>query len=204
MYYNVGMESGFMTSILELKRFAARAARNLDPRTVRLRDPRPRVRFWTAIAVVGAALVAGAAAMAATGRGSPEGASATGDADRPASSPEPERAPSARAARPAADTPPPAAAHPNFHDPIYIFTEGAVADVSAYPMADPPGVVVNLEGAPEPDAPAESMVGEDPRIRAIRRRVTANGLRYVVGLTIPVRRIEVLHEGNVVIVTPIR
>lgn len=192
-----------MTSIRELQRLVPRAVRNLDPRIVRFRDPGPRVRLWIGIAVVSSALVAGAAALAATGRGDP--GEATKTAAHRALPPEPEHAPNSRnadgptnKARPLADH------HPNFHDPIYVFTEGPVADVSAYPMADPPGVVVNLDGAPEPNAAPGSMVGEDSRIRAIRRRVTDQGLRYVVGLTIPVKRIEVLHEGNVVIVTPIK
>jgi hypothetical protein len=182
---------------------ASRAARALDPRTVRLRDPGPRIGVWIGAAAVGVALVAGAAALAASSSGP--------DEREPAATPQPapnksaEVSESSNAVRDVPDqAAEPVAPHPRFHDPIYIFTEDQVAKVSAYPLADPPGVVVNLDGAPEPTATPESMVGEDRRIRSIRRRVTGKGLRYVIGLEIKLRRIDVVHEGNVVIITPVK
>ncbi len=92
----------------------------------------------------------------------------------------------------------------NFHDPLYVFCDETAHKVSAYPMADPPGVVVNLDGVPEPEADAKNMVGKDSRIRAVRRRVTSTGIRYVLALDIPIRRIRVIHEGAVVIILPVR
>jgi len=193
-------------SVREMLQRAARLAHNLDPRTVKMRDQRPRIRPWIGVALVSAALVAGAAALAATGGEEPtvdrriDSGEGSQDPDR-ATAPSAESARAGEASQGEQEPPP---RYTNFHDPVYVFTEGQVAKVTAYPMADPPGVVVNLDGAPEPTASPESMVGEDPRIRAIRRRVTDKGVRYVIGLTIPIRRIDVLHEGNVVIITPLR
>jgi hypothetical protein len=183
---------------------ATRAARALDPRTVRLRDPGPRVGVWIGVAAVGVALVAGAAALAASSNDAPA-ESEPGAIPQTAASKSVEVSVSSHSTRDEPSLPTePVGPHPRFHDPIYVFTEGQVAGVSAYPLADPPGLVVNLDGAPEPESAPESMVGEDRRIRAIRRRVTDKGLRYVIGLEIPVRRIDVLHEGNVVIITPVK
>ena len=92
----------------------------------------------------------------------------------------------------------------NFHDPLYVFCDETAHKVSAYPLVDPPGVVVNLDGVPEPEADAESMVGKDSRIRAVRRRVTSTGIRYILRLDTPIKRIQVIHEGAVVIVLPVR
>jgi hypothetical protein len=197
---------------LENTRIAiSRLLRDLDPRTVKLRDPRPRIRPWIVLALVSAALVAGAAALAATTGGeeprSGDEPEATGPTEYAPIGPiaaEPHTAPADDRSRRREEAPPPPKRHPNFHDPVYVFTEGQVGKVTAYPLADPPGLVVNLDGAPEPTASPESMVGEDSRVRAIRRRVTDEGVRYVLGLTIPVKRIDVLHEGNVVIITPIK
>lgn len=86
----------------------------------------------------------------------------------------------------------------------YVFTELPPARVSAYPLASPPGIVVDLEGLPEPEEPAAALVGDDDRIRSVRRRVTQRGLRYIIGIETPVTRIEVEHEGQVVIITPVR
>ncbi len=92
----------------------------------------------------------------------------------------------------------------NFHDPLYVFCDETAHKVSVYPLADPPGVVVNLDGVPEPEADAKSMVGKDSRIRAVRRRVTSTGIRYILRLDTPIKRIRVIHEGAVIIILPVR
>jgi hypothetical protein len=86
----------------------------------------------------------------------------------------------------------------------YVFTGTAPTRVAAYPLASPPGIVIDLEGVPEPEEPASTLVGEDDRIRSVRRRSTERGLRYIIAIETPVTRLEVEHEGEVVIVTPIR
>ena len=89
-----------------------------------------------------------------------------------------------------------------FYDPVYVFLESEVESVTAYPLASPPGIVIDLKGTPEPSIAPEEFVGKDSRIRAVRRRVTSSGIRYVIGLTTPIKRIETLKEGNVVMVFP--
>ena len=91
----------------------------------------------------------------------------------------------------------------NFHDPLYVFSDETAHKVSAYPLADPPGVVVNLDGVPEPEADAKGMVGKDSRIRAVRRRVTSTGIRYILRLDTPIKRIRIIHEGAVIIILPV-
>jgi hypothetical protein len=93
--------------------------------------------------------------------------------------------------------------HPRFFDPILVFTEAVPERASAYPLADPTGVVVDLKGVPEPLEPVTSAVGEDDRIRAVKRRVTGQGLRYVIRLSTPVKRVEIESEGRVVMVYPV-
>lgn len=197
-----------LESISDLPRIASRLARKIDPRTVRFRDRPRRTRAWIAIPLLIATLVAGAATLAATRGDDPAEPPGPAPSNEP---PGPYTGQQARvpaeeqaAERPTAEPGAPAARHPHFHDPFYVFVEGEVTKVSAYPLADPPGLVVNLDGAPEPTATPESMVGEDARVRAIRRRVTNKGVRYVLGVTIPIKRIEMLHEGSVVIVTPVK
>jgi len=194
----------------DVKRLASRALHRVDPRTVRVRDYKRRSRLWLAIPLLGAVLVAGAAALAATGGEEPIEGEAVAPAEPPPAAGPYSSAATREPAEPkepvpsADERPEPRPVHPNFHDPFYVFTEGEVAEVSAYPLADPPGLVVNLDGAPEPTATPESMVGKDSRVRAIRRRVSDRGVRYVLGVTIPIKRIEVLHEGSVVIITPVK
>jgi hypothetical protein len=210
MYYNVGMKSVTRPKLRDIGKLASRALHRIDPRTVRIREYRRRSRLWIAIPLLGAVLVAGAATLAATG-GEEETTGQAVVSTEPPSAPgtyasaatrepaAPERAASSNDER---REPPPG--HANFNDPFYVFTEGEVAAVSAYPLADPPGLVVNLDGAPEPTSDPESMVGDDPRVRAVRRRITDKGVRYVLGITIPIKRIDVLHEGSVVIITPVK
>jgi hypothetical protein len=183
----------------DLSRVAARLGKFVDPRTVRLRDPRPKARMWIGLAAAGVVLVGGAAALAANGRSTPESPpldvlSSTPTSDALVRSVETARLPA----------PEPGARHPYFFDPIYVFTETPATAATAYPMADPPGVVVNLVGTLEPAGSPASMVGQDSRIRAVRRRATADGLRYVIGMTTPIERIEIEHEGNVVLIFPLR
>lgn len=188
---------------------AGRLLERVDPRAVRMRDAAPRGRRLLIGAAAGAlALAAGAAALALADSGepgtAPRKAPAAGPA--PATIEKPDRdeveakGPIAAEKNPA--EPRSAARHPRFHDPFYVFTAGEVSSVSAYPLASPPGLVVNLEGAPEPERPAGEMVGDDGRVRAVRRIVTADGLRYAIRTSTRIRRIEVIHEGDVVIVIP--
>jgi hypothetical protein len=184
---------------------AARVLDRIDPRTVRVRDPRPRVGIWIGAATIGAALVMGAAALAASEQDDPDAAPEVRQANDEADERPPGEATTkeTETAAPIA-RPEPAPKHARFHDPLYVFTDDPVARATAYPLADPPGLVVNLDGVPEPDRPPSELVGEDPRIRAVRRRVTNKGLRYIIGLEISIKRLQVVHEGNVVIITPIR
>ncbi|MBW2276769.1 MAG: hypothetical protein JRF63_04710 [Deltaproteobacteria bacterium] len=197
-----------LESISDLPRIASRIAREIDPRTVRFRDRPRRSRLWIAVPLLGATLVAGAAALAASGGDEPANEEVAAPSMNPpakyTSPPALDPAERAAAAKPSTEAREQSSRHPNFHDPFYVFIEGEVTDISAYPLAEPPGMVVNLDGAPEPTSTPESMVGKDPRVRAIRRRITNKGVRYVLGLTIPIKRIDVLHEGSVVIITPVK
>jgi hypothetical protein len=158
------------------------------------------------IAVLAGALAAGAAAFAAVRSGGTE-------EEVPEAAPEaPDPVPAPAAGIAPNPVPAPAlrkesaapARHPRFFDMYYVFTPVAPARVTAYPLASPPGIVIDLEGVPEPEEPPSALVGEDDRIRSVRRRVTERGLRYIIGIETPVTRIEIEHEGEVVIVTPIR
>jgi hypothetical protein len=177
---------------------------------VRLRDPRPRLRRGIALIVIAAGVLIGAATLAATSTSSSpfeqkSTPSVGDDASTPHAAGETTTrspvAPSITKTVKSAEKPPRDA---RFHDPYYVFTEGPVDGVDAYPLADPPGIVVNLRGATLPSGSADELVGSDPRVRAVRRRATADGLRYILRVTTPIKRIEVTHEGNVVIVAPIR
>ncbi|MCP4678825.1 MAG: hypothetical protein GY854_25725 [Deltaproteobacteria bacterium] len=181
--------------------------RELDPRIVRLRDPRRYPPRLTAALVLGAILVIGAVSFGATRRGSKNQI-----LPGPPPVPPPEK-PKRQAITKTLLVPPDdleteteneeqVMRHPRFFDPVYVFTESPAEQVAAYPLANPPGVVVDLTGTPEPEGEPARFVGEDGRIRAVRRRTTARGLRYIVGLTTPVRRIEVVHDGNVVMIFP--
>ena len=177
---------------------------DLDPRTVRLRDPGSGLKRPALVLILVLAFLAlCGVAFAASGGVSPEHAVVEG----------------LLKTEPIKETAAPLAhvelVEPtirdtfekrpmNFHDPLYVFCDETAHKVSAYPMADPPGVVVNLDGVPEPEADAKNMVGKDSRIRAVRRRVTSTGIRYVLALDIPVKRIRVIHEGAVVIILPVR
>ncbi|MFO8074303.1 MAG: hypothetical protein R6V85_20770 [Polyangia bacterium] len=186
---------------------AGRMLERVDPRAVRMRDAAPRGRRLLVGAAAGAlALAVGAAALALAVGGEPESAPGKAPAVGPAAIETADRddveAKSPIAAEKNPDGPRSAARHPRFHDPFYVFTAGEVSSVSAYPLASPPGLVVNLEGAPEPERPAVEMVGKDDRVRAVRRIVTGEGLRYAIRTSTRMRRIEVIHEGEVVIVVP--
>ncbi len=187
MWYDVGMES---SNSRIWTGGVARLVKELDPRTVRLKDPGVGLRRPVLVIVpVVAFLAFYAVAFAASG-----GASKKRQVDdgvvvvnvEPTIRDTFEKRPM------------------NFHDPLYVFCDETAHKVSAYPMADPPGVVVNLDGVPEPEDDAKNMVGKDSRIRAVRRRVTSTGIRYVLRLDIPVKRIRVIHEGAVVIILPVR
>jgi len=180
----------------------------LDPRVVRLRDPSEHLRRRMVIVAAAVGLVLAATATFAATRG---------DGGNTATIPEPTAKPvdisSDDPDLQSPSEPPPASIEPveakarrpaNFYDPIYVFTDEPASRVGAYPMADPPGLVVNVEGIPEPVGDAPSMVGEDDRVRSVRRRSTPSGVRYVIGLTFAVRRIEIIHDGNVVIIAPIK
>ncbi|HUT78607.1 MAG TPA: hypothetical protein VM285_13015 [Polyangia bacterium] len=140
------------------------------------------------IAVIAGALAAGAVAFAASRSGGPE-----------ETVPEGVEVVLIRSVDPAPPT-----RHPRFFDMFYVFTTVSPSRATAYPLANPPGIVIDLEGVPEPEEPAAALVGEDDRIRSVRRRVTDRGLRYIIGIDSQVARVEVEYEGEVVIVTPIR
>lgn len=214
MYYNVIKMFTLPRNISVRARLAARKLRRLDPRIARLYDPRPGPdRRIVAVLLLAGLTVAGAAAIAATGAKSNE---ADGIQPRRLASeidhqafevPRPEPPPPLPSgdreddARHDAQTP---ERHPRFYDPIYVFTEEPARAATAYPLADPPGVVVNLEGTSAPQADPLEMVGKDDRILAVKRRQTAEGIRYIIRISTPVKRIETEHEGNVVIILPIR
>lgn len=188
--------------------------RRLDPRIVRVTDPgRPPGRGLIAVLLVTGLTVAGAAAIAATGRDSRSDRHSRSDDTLDDNSRDLRKAPISpgTSARPSPNTEELVEARrasiakrpKNFYDPIYVFTDAPALVATAYPLADPPGLVVNIEGIPEPEAAAQAMVGQDDRIKAVRRRVTANGVRYIIKLSTPVRRIETVHEGNVVMIAPL-
>ena len=162
---------------------------DLDPRTVRLRDPGAGLKRPVLVIVpVVAFLALCAAAFGASGGVSQNPAADEGvvvDIVEPTIHETPKKKPM------------------NFHDPLYVFSDETAHKVSAYPLADPPGVVVNLDGVPEPEADAKGMVGKDSRIRAVRRRVTSTGIRYILRLDTPIKRIRIIHEGAVIIILPV-
>lgn len=180
--------------------------RRLDPRVVRLRDPRRYSPRILAVFFLGAALVAGAVSLAATrGEAPPESPgkpSSTYELEKPRfeTGTAPAPPPAARSIRRA---PGAAKKHPRFFDPFYVFSDEAIEGASAYPLLNPPGIVIDLKGLAEPEAGAEKLVGQDDRIRVVRRRATSQGLRYIIGIAQPVRRVEVICEGGVVMVFPI-
>jgi hypothetical protein len=193
-------------------RLALRMLRRLDPRLVRLTNPRRHPdRRLLAVLLIGGLSIGGAAAIAATREGDvQDGNYAEYEVQTaPDKKEEPEPSPLRRGPRkPFGDAEvslfPLEERHPRFHDPIYVFTDEPARAASAYPLADPPGVVVDIEGSPEPDSEAMAMVGKDDRIKLVRRRMTATGIRYIIRLSTPVTKIETEHEGNVVIVSPLR
>lgn len=91
----------------------------------------------------------------------------------------------------------------NYYNPIYVFTQAEAESASAYPLADPPGIVVNLQGLEEPEESAENMVGEDTRVLRVKRRITSAGLRYIIHLKQPIKKIESHKEGNVITINPL-
>ncbi len=178
----------------------------LDPRVVRLRDPRRYPRRLSAAILLGIVLVLGAVSVAATRKGSkkqilPEPLEPPPERPRkqiitktmlvPPENPDPTIEGKRIETR-----------HPRFFDPVYVFTDNPVERVSAYPLASPPGIVVDLIGATEPTGDASDFVGKDDRVRAVRRRNTAQGLRYIIGLTTAIRRIEIVYEGQVAMIFP--
>jgi hypothetical protein len=216
MHYNVVMKSPDPRVAFERAARVLRLIELLDPRVVRLREPGGHASRNAALIAVAVALtIAGAAAVAATGDGGEDRAASGLGGDFPSRIPnasvrpvaEPERwsaKESSRATRDAGDGPSGFLKRPgNFYDPLYVFTDEPALGVVAYPMADPPGLVVNLDGLLEPLSDARDMVGADPRVRAVTRRTSPSGVRYVIGLSVPIKRIEILHEGNVVIISPV-
>lgn len=177
---------------------------DLDPRTVRLRDPGAGLKRPVLVIVpVVAFLALCAAAFGASGGVSQkpavdEGMLKTGPIRETA----PPLVPAEHVEPAIRDTQEKKTM--NFYDPLYVFSDETAHKVSAYPLADPPGVVINLDGVPEPEADAKSMVGKDSRIRTVRRRVTSTGIRYILRLDTPIRRIRIIHEGAVIIILPVR
>jgi hypothetical protein len=177
-----------------------------DPRVVRLSDPKRYSPRLIASLSLGAALVIGAVSLAAARRGSSRESAIQQDLI-----PEhPTRQMIAEAASVEPDlvntvgtTGVDAKRHPRFYDPLYVFADEPVEGVSVYPLLNPPGIVVDLKGIAEPEGKASEFVGEDDRIRAVKRRATKQGLRYVIGIITPVKRVEIVHEGNVVMIFPV-
>jgi len=89
-----------------------------------------------------------------------------------------------------------------FFDPYYVFTEIRAEQAAAYPLASPPGIVVDLDGVPEPTAPTLEQIGDDKRVLSARRLTTATGLRYIIRVSHPIARIELIHEGQVAMLFP--
>lgn len=95
------------------------------------------------------------------------------------------------------------AASAAFYNPFYVFTGTEAKGVSAYPLADPPGLVVDVHGVIESDRSPEQMVGDDDRVLGVRRIRTSKGLRYIIRLSQSIRRIRSHTEGNVITVSPV-
>ncbi len=192
----------------------------LDPRTVRLTDPYPRSRSkrQTPVVVLGIVIALAAVLLAASPNAPQkepivEAASESVATPPPTpesktvilpqqASPPPELSTAAPTLQKAAKKQSPKR-HPFFYNPFYVFTEEQVERVSVYPLAEPPGLVVDLFGVPEPDRSPIDSVGGDKRLRSVRRRTTKHGLRYILGIITPVKRIEMVHEGGVVMVFPV-
>jgi hypothetical protein len=184
---------------------------SLDPRIVQLRDPTTNSHRTIAATILSAVLAISAVSVAATrDEATPKRPS---DPPQP-SRPKPERQiitntaieiPTAfieeQIVANAVKTAVPKR-HPRFFDPVYVFSGTEVHNVSAYPLANPPGIVVDLEGTPEPTDSAHEHVGKDDRILSVRRRVTNRGLRYILKVSTPIKRLEVVHEGNVTMIFP--
>ncbi len=162
---------------------------DLDPRTVRMKDPGTGFKRPVLLIVPVVAFLALCAAAAGASGGVSKKREAT------------EGVVVVNVEPVIRDTPPKRPM--NFHDPLYVFCDETAQKVSAYPLADPPGVVVNLDGVPEPEVDAKGMVGKDSRIRAVRRRVTSTGIRYILRIDTPIRRIRIIHEGAVIIILPV-
>jgi hypothetical protein len=92
----------------------------------------------------------------------------------------------------------------NFYNPYYIFIDSDSQDIKAYPLADPPGIIVNINGADEPVKSAAEMVGRDKRIKEVKRRVTKKGIRYILKISSPLKRIKTTRDGGVIIITPVK
>jgi len=97
---------------------------------------------------------------------------------------------------------PPKPLHPRFFDPVYVFSPEPISHASAYPLANPPGLVVDLSGVGEPAGTPGQFVGADDRIQSVRRRVTPRGVRYIIILSTPLSRIETFQDGDVVMIFP--
>jgi hypothetical protein len=92
----------------------------------------------------------------------------------------------------------------NFHNPLYVFTNEPVKSHTAYPLANPPGIVVTIAGAPTPEESPVDMVGKDSRIKSIKRIHSKSGLRYIIWLKNPIKKIETSNEGNVISISPLK
>ncbi|MBN2529225.1 MAG: hypothetical protein JXR76_22740 [Deltaproteobacteria bacterium] len=91
----------------------------------------------------------------------------------------------------------------DFYNPFFIFTQAEAKHVEAYPLADPPGLVVDLHGISEPPQSPAQMVGDDVRVLKVRRLKTSKGLRYIIRLSQSIKRIKSQSNGNVVTVSPL-
>ena len=95
------------------------------------------------------------------------------------------------------------AAQADFYNPFYVFTNTGAKAVSAYPLADPPGIVVDVHGVRKSDASPEEMVGKDDRVVGVRRLVTSKGLRYIIRTSQSIKRIKSQMDGNIITVSPL-
>ena len=95
------------------------------------------------------------------------------------------------------------AAQADFYNPFYVFTHNGAKAVSAYPLADPPGIVVDVHGVRKADASPEEMVGKDDRVVGVRRLVTSKGLRYIIRTSQSIKRIKSQMDGNIITVSPL-
>ena len=179
----------------------------LDPRIVRLREPRSRSPMMIAMAALAILLAIGAVSLASA-KSAPAGGQSPVAAAKIVKAPSladsqaipkaddqvrKKNAPKKKATKKKA----------RFYDPFYVFSETVIEGVAAYPLSDPPGIVVDLKGAAEKEGDVSNLVGTDDRIKSVRRLPTNSGLRYIIAVSTPLKRIELFHEGGVAMIFPV-